>query len=303
MLKEHANRYVSIRQALGFKLHALSRGLQAFASFAEARGDNHVTRATAMAWVEQATSPGNRSIRLQSIVQFARFLHAENPINEIPSRGLYPASTVRLLPYIYTPREIERLLEAAGRLYKTYDLRRETYSTLLGLIAATGMRISEALGLQINDLGPDGTLRIRNTKFGKSRLIPLHPTAMIALSSYLKQRRKLFAADNHMFLSGAGRRIKRNMANYTFRRVAKLANIASSRKRPCRIHDLRHTFATRSLEMCPTERDAVARHFVALATYVGHSDIKHTYWYLEATPDLLSDIAAAAELIVSGDTK
>jgi integrase/recombinase XerD len=190
---------------------------------------------------------------------------------------------------------------AANRLRRSYPLRRQVYGTLLGLLAATGLRISEALDLRFHDVLPDGVLQIRRTKFGKNRLVPLHPTTAKALANYLEQRRRLAVTDDHVFLSAGNQRISSSMVEYTFHRILRLADIAPSRKRPPRIHDVRHTFATRALEQCSTRREAVARHFVALATYMGHTDIAHTYWYLEATPELMTGIAAAAEALIAGE--
>ena len=124
---------------------------------------------------------------------------------------------------------------------------------------------------------------------------------MNALDGYLEQRRRLAVTDDHVFLSAGERRIASSTVEYTFRRVCRLAGIAPVRTRPPRIHDLRHTFATRALEQCSTRREAVGRHFVALATYMGHTDIAHTYWYLEATPELMTGIAAAAEALMAGE--
>jgi integrase len=164
-----------------------------------------------------------------------------------------------------------------------------------------GCALSEALDLRLSDVLPDGVLQIRRTKFGKSRLVPLHPTAADAVDRYLEDRRRLAVTDDHVFLSAGNQRISSSMVEYTFRRMRQLAGIAPARTRPPRIHDLRHTFATRALEQCPMRREAVARHFVALATYLGHSDIAHTYWYLEATPNLMIDMATAAEELVAGE--
>jgi integrase/recombinase XerD len=300
MLIVQAERYISLRQTLGFKLKDLSGNLSAFARFAGDRGDTHIRVATAVDWATGAPSPRACYIRLRDVARLARFLHAEDPIHEVPTNPFY-APTRRRLPYIYTPAEIVQLLEGAGRLRRSYPFRRQVYETLLGLIAATGLRISEALDLRFCDVLPDGVLRIRSTKFGKSRLIPLHPTAVKALDQYLEQRRRLAITDDHVFLSAGNRRISSSMVEYTFRRIRRLAGIAYSRTRPPRIHDLRHTFATRALERCSTRREAVARHFVALSTYMGHTDIAHTYWYLEATPELMTGIAAAAEALVTGE--
>ena len=130
--------------------------------------------------------------------------------------------------------------------------------------------------------------------------MPLHKSVVEALERYLDVRRRFAGSDDHLFLSVKGTALGYPAVNCTFRRVLQLANIAPGRTRRPRIHDLRHSFATRVLEQCSTHRDAVARHFVALATYMGHTDIAHTYWYLEATPELMTDIAAAAEALTTG---
>jgi integrase/recombinase XerD len=296
MLIDHVERYLSLRQALGFRLRELSRSLQAFAQFAADRGDTHIRAATAVAWATEASSASARHVRLRSVVNLARFLHAEDPIHEVPP-NLFPAPKQRPVPYIYTPEEITRLVGAAGELRETYPLRRTVYGTLIGLIAATGLRVSEALDLRFCDLLPEGVLQIRRAKFDKSRLVPLHPTAATALDRYLQARRQLAVTDDHLFLSAGNRRIGSSTVESTFRRMCRLAGIAPARTRAPRIHDLRHTVATRALEQCPTDREAVARHFVALATYLGHTDITHTYWYLEATPELMTGLAEAAEAL------
>jgi integrase len=300
MLTDHVERYLSLRQALGYKLRNTLRNLRAFASFAARRGDTHVRTSTAVDWATEGTSPYNRHIRLRDVALLARFLHAEDSIHEVPFNPFH-APKCRPLPYIYAPEEIVQLIGAVRRLRKSYPLRRRVYATLLGLIAATGLRISEALDLRLDDVLSDGVLQIRRTKFGKSRLVPLHPTAVHALDSYLQERRRLAVTDNHVFLSARDQRIASSTVEYTFRRLRRIAGIAPTRTRPPRIHDMRHTFATRALEQCSTRREAVARHFVALAAYMGHTDIAHTYWYLEATPELMADIAAAAEALVAGE--
>ena len=323
MLSAHVERYIALRQALGFKLRDVARNLRAFAQYAEAiaswrsvceaagggatgGGRRLHPRLHAVDWAAQAPSPSARHVRLCDVASLARFLHAEDAAHEVPSAAVFHAPKRRTPPYIYTSEQytseqLAQIVAAASRLRETSTLRRRTYATLFGLIAATGLRISEALGLRFDDVLPGGVLRIERTKFGKSRLVPLHPTAEEALGRYLDERRQLAVADDHVFLSAGRRRIGVNVADDIFRRVLRLAGIASAGPRPCRIHDLRHTFATRALEQCSTQREAVARHFVALATYMGHTDIAHTYWYLDATPELMTDIAAAGEALVNGE--
>ena len=298
MLIAHVERYISLRQTLGYKLREVAGNLRGFAKFAADRGDARVRLSTAVDWATKAPSPHARYVRMRDVAGFARFLRAEDPSHEVPANP-FLASKRRRLPYIYAPEEIVQLVSAASRLRESYPLRRQIYGTLLGLIAATGLRISEALDLRLNDVLPGGVLQIQRTKFGKSRLVPLHPTAANAVDHYLEDRRQLAVTNDHVFLSAGNRRISSSTVEHTFHRIRRLAGIAPARTRPPRIHDLRHTFATRALAQCPTRREAVARHFVALATYLGHSDIAHTYWYLEATPNLMIDIAAAAEGLVA----
>jgi integrase/recombinase XerD len=297
MLSAQVERYIALRQALGFKLREVARNLRAFARYAEAKGDTCVHSSTAVDWAAQASSPGARQVRLRDVAGLARFLHAEDAAHEVPP-AVFHTPVRRTLPHIYTPDQLAQIVAAADQLRETHVLRRRTYATLFGLIAATGLRLSEALGLRLGDVLPGGVLRIERTKFGKSRLVPLHPTVEAALGRYLDERGQLAVADDHVFLSAGRRRIGVNVADDTFRRVLRLAGIVSAGPRPCHIHDLRHTFATRALERCATRREAVARHFVALATYMGHADIAHTYWYLEATPELMADIAAAGEALM-----
>ncbi len=298
MLIAHVERYLALRQTLGYELRNPSTNLRAFAHFATACGDTHVRTSTAVTWATQGSSPYTRCIRLRDVALLARFLRAEDPAHEIPANTFH-APTRRPLPYIYTPEEIAQLTGSARRLLPFYPMRKLVYATMIGLIAATGLRVSEALDLQLDDVLPDGVLRIRRTKFGKSRMVPLHPTAVNALDLYLKERRRLVVTDKHVFLSAGNRRISSSTVNDTFDRMRRLAGIAPDRTRPPRIHDLRHTFATRALQQCPTQRETVARHFVALATYLGHTDIAHTYWYLEATPELMTGISAAAESLIA----
>jgi hypothetical protein len=161
--------------------------------------------------------------------------------------------------------------------------------------------LSEAVALRLDDILPDGVLRIRETKFRKSRLVPLHPTVVEALKRYLGARCQLASDSDWLFLSTEHRQMCLRIVNYTFRCVTRRAGILSERSQQPRIHDLRHTFATRVLEQCGAGRSEVARHFVALSTYLGHVSIHNTYWYLQATPEMMADIAAAAETLFRED--
>ncbi|AEQ53597.1 tyrosine-type recombinase/integrase [Pelagibacterium halotolerans] len=300
MLRNATDRYIALRRTLGYKLVKTERHLHAFSDFAADRGETHIRAATVLRWLETvAGTPNTRARRMSEIILFARFLHAEDSRHEIPRADL-PRSQVRPVPYIYTPDEIARILDAAGSLrhQKPNPLRRQLYVMLFGLIAATGLRVCEALGLKLDDIQPGGVLHIRETKFRKSRLVPLHATVVEALDRYLALRRQHACESPWLFTSVQHREMCPTTVNYTFRCVLRRAGIAPERRQQPRIHDLRHTFATRVLEQCGAERRAVARHFVALSTYLGHVDVRNTYWYLEATPGLMADIAAAGEMLV-----
>ncbi len=302
MLIDDAHRYVALRRSLGFKLEKTARHLDAFTRHAVANGDSHIRAATALAWTAEVSStPDMRYRRLQEIADFARFLHAEDSRHEIPRHRPYYRPRSRPAPYIYTPDELARMLDATAHLrrLKPSPLRRHVYAMLIGLLAATGLRISEALNLRLGDLLPDGVLHIRQTKCNKSRLVPMHASVVAALDAYLRIRATVAGVDDHVFLTVGGKPIGRGTVNATFHVILKKAGIAPDRPRRPRIHDLRHTFATRALAQCATRREDVARDFVALSTYLGHAHIRHTYWYLEATPDLMGDIAAAAEMLAA----
>ena len=301
MLTANIERYLSIRKTLGLKLKDLQLNLRDYARFASKRGDTHITTASATKWAQMGSSPYVRNTRIHRIAQLAKFLHAEDTSHEVPSLAPFHHVYVRPLPYIYTPVEISKMIWATNSIREQYPLRREVYATLLGLIAATGLRVSEALALRFDDVQPGGVLRVRKTKFGKSRLVPLHPTATAALDRYLDLRRRITTTtDDHIFISLRGTKLPHRTMCCTFRRILKIAKIAPSRKRAPRVHDLRHTFATRALEKCGADRKSIAKQFLALSTYLGHIDLKSTYWYQEATPELMKEIAAAGEILAAG---
>jgi integrase len=203
------------------------------------------------------------------------------------------------VPYIYSQDDIRRLLRVLSQSgYRT--LRRATYVTLFGLLACTGLRLSEALHLRYSDITADG-LVIRRTKFRKSRLVPLHETARAALERYLEQRRAYAPLDDHVFISLRRKPLLVADAERTLRTAARKIGLRreSGQPRPT-IHALRHTFAVRALEACPDDRDRISQHMVALSTYLGHSHVAHTYWYLDATPQLMTDISERCERFVAG---
>ena len=303
MLIDGAYRYIELRRSLGFKLRKTSRHLASFVDYAAKSGDMHVRIETALAWAKATSSTQDSYYRrLQEVALFARFLHAEDRRHEVPQHRLFYRSRSRPAPYIFSADEVARILAAARDLRATRlnPLKPHTFEMLFGLPAATGLRISEALKLQLDDILTDGVLHIRATKFNKNRLVPLHPSVMARLDAYLRIREHHYGGMGGVFLTECGQPLPDRTARGVFHEVLRRAAIAPGRSRRPRLHDLRHTFATRVLEQCAAGREEVARDFVALSTYLGHGNIKHTYWYLEATPELMGDIAAAAETLVAG---
>ena len=295
MLMPSIDRYLELRRALGHKLDSAEPLLRSFARYADARGAPHIVGETALEWSSQASTARQRAKRLRLIIRLAQFLHAEDPRYEIPPRVLSCPTPPRPLPYLFSPEEIRRLAHAAAQLLPRRSLRPLTFATLFGLLAVTGLRISEALALRFEDFTNDG-LVIRETKFHKSRLVPLHESTAAALSRYLERRQRVPTEHDRIFVS-----LKRTPLCYmtvhnTFRRLcANIGLLGTPEGRRPRLHDLRHSVAVRVLEACPQARDQVTPHVLALSTYLGHASLKGTYWYLQSSPQLMRDIASAGE--------
>lgn len=294
MLTDAIDTYLAVRRAAGFDLTEDERNLRSFARFACTQGDTVIVSATAIAWAGQGSSEAQRANRLKVVIRFARFAHAADMRHEVPPQGVYCSRRHRPTPYLYTEDEIQALMAQALRLGPRGTLRGQTYSTLIGLLAATGLRIAEALGLRIQDVTLDG-LVIRETKFQKSRLVPLHPTTQAALDRYLIERRRFAVADDHLFVT-SGRPLTQDAIYPTFIKLLAAARLPrqAGQARP-RLIDFRHTFASNALLACPNARDHVGSHVLALMTYLGHANPSSTYWYLESSPRLMEDIADACE--------
>jgi len=288
-------RHIALHRATGYVFRQQACLLRHFARYAESQGDTVVRASTALAWAAQGPSAGTCHLRLQIIRRFARIAHAQDSRHEVPPSGAFGPRAPRRTPYIFSQGEIRALLSAALELGPHGSLRPKTYFTMLGLISATGLRISEALRLQVGNVTPSG-LVIRHTKFRKSRLVPVHSTTCQALTDYLVARRTLAGVDDSLFLSEWGTGLSYSTVIATFLSLIRRIGIhPGPGKRGPRIHDMRHTFAVRSLEQCAGNHDAVAAHMLALSTYLGHAHFVDTYWYLQATPRLLADIAAQSE--------
>jgi len=301
MLIAVIDRYLELRRALGYKLATTEYLLRSYARFADERGDTHLMSQTALAWAARTTTARQRDKRLITIIGLARFLHAEDPRHEIPPREPARPRPTRPTPHIFTPEEIQRLSQAAARLGPPGSLRPLTFSTLFNLLAVTGLRISEALSLRIEDFTPDGLI-IRESKFHKSRLVPLHETTQAALLCYLDRRQRIASSSDHLFISLRRTPLCYATAYRMFRQLCVEAGVRSAPPAPRpRLHDLRHTAAVRALEACPNARDQVTPHMLALSTYLGHASLRGTYWYLHSSPQLMEDIAGASEAWIRGD--
>ena len=301
MLANALDTYLAVRRATGFELRVPEILLRSFVRFAKARGDTHVVAQTAIDWAAQAPSLGQRDYRLKTVIRFARYARAEDTRHELPPGHFFGYHRQRPVPFIFSPMDIGRLIQAASCLGPPGSLRPHVYSTLLALLAVSGLRISEALALCFDDVTADGLL-VRETKFKKSRLVPLHETAVAALAQYLMRRRRVGGADDHLFISIHGQELRYDTVHETFRTLVDGLGLRPKpgQKRPS-LHSLRHTFAVRALEACPSDsRDRVGQHMLALSTYLGHARITDTYWYLETTPQLMTDIASASESLLAG---
>jgi integrase len=252
----------------------------------------------AIEWAALARSVSQRARRLGHVIRLARYLRAEDRDHEVPPAVFGAEKRSRPTPYILSPEQIGQLVLAASRSgYRT--LRRDTYSTLFALLASTGLRASEAIHLRLDDITPDG-LVIRCSKFRKSRLVPLHATARAGLERYLQRRRPYAPAEPHVFVSLRRKPLLLHDLEVAFRTAARAIGLPDSPRARPTPHSLRHTFAVRALQACPDGRDAITRHMLALSTYLGHAKVADTYWYLEAVPELMTDIADRCERFVMG---
>jgi integrase len=283
--------YLTLRRTLGYRLERAGKLLAQFVAYLEELGASTLTSEQALAW---ATLPAGGhanwwAYRLSVVRSFAAYLHTIDPAAEVPATDLLPWRPCRATPYLYSKQEIAALMVAAETLRT--PLRVATYQTLIGLLAVTGMRVGETIRLDRDDVDADhGVLVIRNSKFGKSRELPLHPSAVDALRRYLRRSDRPRSAANTpaVFISTAGTRLLYCNVQWTFRHLAGRAGLRprSTSCRP-RLHDLRHTFAVRTVLDSYRDDGDDGRRLALLSTYLGHVDPGATYWYLSASPELL----------------
>lgn len=294
-LREALARYLEVRRALGTKLREPGVALAGFLDVLEREGATFITTELALRWAckPQGVQPATLARRLTAVRGFAAWVSALDPRTEVPPRGILPARRRRPKPYIYTDVQVGLLMAQAARLRSPTGLRALTYTTLIGLLAATGLRPGEALALDVDDVDlQDGILKIRETKFGKTRLVPVDDTTRLALAGYARRRDRCrpkrrsgaFLVDDH------GDRLLSGTACRTFVRVSRAIGLRQPGRRAGRgprLQDLRHTFATRRLIEWYRAGLNVGLEMPKLSTYLGHVNVCHTYWYIEAVPELL----------------
>ena len=291
-LEQHAADYLRIRRALGFKLERAEKLLDQYLAYLDTTGQDRVTIANALTWARMPAAGGGNwwAQRLSVVRCFATYLHALDPAHEIPPADALARRIRRAVPYLYTDQEIWALMAATDRLRG--PLRRATYRTLIGLLAVSGMRVGEAIRLDRPDLDlAAGVVTIMDSKFGKSRELPLRPTTVAALREYLRIRDAHSRADvsDALLISPAGTRLIYCNVHATFRQLRADAGLrsTSSACRP-RVHDLRHRFAVQTLLDWYRDGVDVQPRLPLLSTYMGHTHPRHTFWYLEAAPELMA---------------
>lgn len=296
-MRDALERYLALRRGLGWELHRSGARLHRFVDFLEREGATVITTDLALRWATATAdaAPGSWGQRLGDVRRFATWLSAEDPRGEVPPRGLLSERYRRPPPYIFSDGEVCAIIRKAARLSSPLGLRGHTYATLFGLLAATGLRLGEALALDRDDVNLHaGLLFIRRGKGGKSRFVPVHDSTRHALKRYAKRRGVILQrpASQAFFLSERGTRVAQSSAGYNFA----VTSCAVGLRPPMRgrryghgprLHDMRHRFAARTLVRWYREGRDVERELPKLSTYLGHAHIADTYWYLEAVPELL----------------
>ncbi len=293
--------YLNDRRHLGFSLNREGLQLLAFARFADAQGvEGHLTEALAIAWAQHGQPKRLTCARRLDIVRrFAQYRLPFDARTEIPATGLFGPSTRRLTPHVYDAREIEALVVAAAALPCAKGLRGATYATFFGLLAAAGLRLSEALWLQRTEVDlTGGLLTLTHTKFHRTRLVPLHASTTEALTQYALLRDRLIPVplENRFFLSARGVGLDARTVEYTFDRLRRQLGWRPRGQHPApRLQDLRHSFICHRLLAWYRQGVDINHAILALATYVGHAEVTETYWYITGIPELLAIAAQRFE--------
>jgi len=298
-IRKAAAEYLGLRRSLGYKYYVEGLLIGHFVAFLEARQMDHVTVEAALEWAAQPgdADAGWHAARLSAIRGLIRYLAASDGCHQVPPPGLLPRRSHRVTPYLYSPAEITALVRAAPSL--AHPLRAATFEHFIALMAVTGLRTGEAMGLDRADADLNtGVLAVRGAKFGKSRLVPLHPAVTARMLTYARRRDQLCPRPSTpaFFVSGAGTRLNHPNASTTFNTLLAAAGINPPPGVPKpRLYDLRHSFAVNTIARWYAEGLDVAHHLPALSTYLGHVSPASTYWYLHACPQLMTAAAQRLE--------
>ncbi|MGJ8590208.1 MAG: tyrosine-type recombinase/integrase [Yoonia sp.] len=303
-LSQRLDEYLALRRAMGFDLSFDERVLRKFATYGEESGRHSISTALFLDWKENYGSAANNTwaCRLGMVRRFAFWLAEHDDQTEIPSSQLVTSRYRRRVPYIYAPKQIADIVAEAGRLPSPYGLRAAMWQTLFGLIAVTGMRVNEALSLEQHDVDlENAVLVVRKTKNGKDRQLPINMDTATRLASYAKLRDRLIEhPPRRFFIKEDGEPAGDCGARYNFAQVSRSIGLRSPQSfnrhgHGPRIHDLRHSFAVHTiLDWFRDGRDIECEMY-KLSTYLGHSEPKHTFWYIEAVPELMQLAAGRAE--------
>ncbi len=297
-LRDALARYVNMRRGFGYKLRKQEPLLMDFVAFMEARTATIITNKLVLEWTTRTAGPVSWPTRLATVRSFARHLSCTEPRTQIPPTGIL-AKPQRRAPHIYTEQELDRLLEAMLALPPAKRLRRWTYYCLFGLLSVTGLRISEALGLKRDDVDLEaGILTIRETKFGKSRFVPIHPTTNAVLTDYSARRdaRQCRCTGPYFFTGEHGGALHYQNVHLVFCDLSRQLGLRPPTGGDApRIHDLRHSYAVGTLLRWYRAGEDVERLLPVLSTYLGHSHTRDTYWYLSACPELMEHAARRLE--------
>jgi integrase len=297
-LADAAQEYLALRRALGFKLRHETWWLPDFVSFLKRHRSSIITTELALRWAQQPPHAASSwwAKRLGAIRSFARHHLALDPRTEVPPPDLLPYRGRHQTPYIYSDKEICALVQKARCL--PLPLQSATYATLIGLLAVTGMRVGEALALKKDDVDwGRSLLTVRHGKFQKSRHVPVHRSVLAALRGYSTRRDGLLRGrqSSSFFVSTVGTRVFEQNFGFVFRRLLQGTGVGAGNRRRPRVHDLRHSFAVKTLRNWYRAGVDVERRLPSLSTYLGHVAPSTTYWYLTATPELLALASKRAE--------
>lgn len=299
-LSQHLDDYLRLRRLLGHQLADAARLLPRFVSYLEANDIEFVTVQAAVDWSLEPEAPPRTTVwgrRFMAARGFARYLSGIDPRTEVPPGGLIPIRRQWRPPFIYTDADVAALMDQADRSIPQ-PLRAATYRTLIGLLVSTGLRVGEALRLDRGDIDwTDGVLLVRRSKFGKSRVAPLQPSAIEALDEYARRRDQLCPrpASESFFVSLRGTRVIYECVWPTHRMLCQRAGIGAGSRWAPRVHDFRHSFAVRTLLGWYRDGHDIQVRLPWLATYLGHREPRYTYHYLSAAPELLAQAARLLE--------